>query len=302
MTRKDIQRQISERIVQFPIVDRCVGELMAVLNRPGSNFSQIVDRLSPEVAARFLDMANSANPGREVRSLSYAVQLLGYGHMKKILISAILMEPFTRQLPAFDFKRFQTQSLFCGVIARVIGRIIDYERPEDLFTAGVLHNIGKQMIAIHFPEQHQEILDLKHRERLETGKAEEQVLGITHAEVGAIVLKRFNIPDAICEAVRLHNADIRALPPYPEGEFSRVVHVASRVVHRYALPDAFPTLSLERRMGPDIEIRKEEHRQAVADAMRNQGYHRVFPKLLRQIADGLMIDLKKQFRLREEAD
>lgn len=300
MTRKDIKQLIANKIVKLPLVDSSVADLLAVLNRPISNFSQIVDRLSPEVAARFLDMANSTNPGREVTSLSYAVQLLGYSHMKKILVSSILIDQFTRHLPDFDFKRFQTQSLFCAVLSRIIGKIIDCEKIEDLFTAGVLHNIGKQIIAVHFQEEHRKIIELKNTRSVGTREAEQEILGIGHAEIGAVVLEQFNIPRPVCDAVRFHNADPGSLPPHPEGELCRVVHAASRIVSRFTLPEAFPTLSLERQMAADIDFRKEAHKAAVAEAVRSIGYHHAFPNLLHKVAEGLMIDLKKQLRLRGE--
>lgn len=291
---------ISEQIVKLPLIDRSVAELLTVLNKPISNFNQIITYLSPEVAARFLDMANSASPDREVSSISYAVQLLGYDHMKKILVSSILMDQFTRHLPAFDFKRFQTQSLFCAVLSRIVGKIIDYEKPEDLFTAGLMHNIGKQIIAVHFEEAHQRIVSLKNETGIETGEAERHVLGMTHAEIGSMVLKKFNIPDRICEAVRYHNVSLDRLPPYPEGELCRIIHTTSRIVSHYSLPETFPTISLERQLQTDIDILQEKHKVAVGEAVRTVGYHKAYPRLLEKVSDGLMIDLRKQLRMRKE--
>lgn len=289
---------ISEQIVKLPLIDRSVAELLTVLNKPISNFNQILMYLSPEVAARFLDMANSASPDREVSSISYAVQLLGYDHMKKILISSILMDQFTRHLPAFDFKRFQTQSLFCAVLSRIVGKIIDYEKPEDLFTAGIMHNIGKQIIAVHFEEAHRRIVLLKNEQDIETREAERQVLGMTHAEIGSMVLKKFHIPDRICDAVRYHNVSPDRLPPYPEGELCRIIHTTSRIVSRYALPETFPTISLERQLQTDIDILREQHKVAVGKAVRTIGYRKAYPTLLEKVSDGLMIDLRKQVRMR----
>lgn len=300
MPPEDIQQLVTDKIVKLPLIERSVAELLTVLNRPVSNYAHIVDRLSPEVAARFLDMANSARPGHEVKSLSHAAQLLGYGHMKKILVSSILMDQFTRHLPYFDFNRFQTQSLFCAVLARIIGRIIDYENPEDLFAAGVLHNIGKQIIAVHFQDAHREIVRLKNEAGMSTREAEEQVLGTTHAEVGATVLEQLNIPAAICDAVRCHNQPLHRLPPSPEGELVRVVHTASRIVSLFTLPDRFPTLSLERRLSSDIDLRREEHKLAVAESIRSVGYSRAFPKLLQRVSEGLVDDLKQLVRLRAD--
>lgn len=300
MTTPSIQTLFTEPTVRLPLVDRSVAELITVLNRPVSNYSHIIERLSPELAARFLETANTVQPHRQVTSLSYAVQLLGYGHMKRILISSILVDHFTRNPPDFDFLRFQTQSLFCAVLSRMIGSILEYDRPEELFTAGILHNIGKQIIAVHLQGDHRRILRLKSEEDLSTAEAEQRVLGMTHADIGAVALERFNIPTPICEAVRCHNVPMGQLPPYPDGTLARIVHTASRIVTTYALPDAFPVRTLDRRMQKDIDLRKDEYRTYLVEAVRTVGYHKSFPRLLERVAQGVAVDLRKYMRQRTE--
>ncbi|MGD9121851.1 MAG: HDOD domain-containing protein, partial [Desulfobacterales bacterium] len=99
MTTEETIERIESKINKLPLVDTEVVEIITLLNNPSSNFDQIVEKLSPSLAARFLNMANSAYYGsREVRSINYAVQLLGYGKMKDILVTSILMDHFTRRL------------------------------------------------------------------------------------------------------------------------------------------------------------------------------------------------------------
>jgi HD-like signal output (HDOD) protein len=99
MTTIETIERISSKIDKLPLVDSEVVEIITLLNNPASNFKQIVEQLSPSLAARFLNIANSAYyGGREVRNIDYAVKLLGYAKMKDILITSILVDHFTKRL------------------------------------------------------------------------------------------------------------------------------------------------------------------------------------------------------------
>ena len=162
MTSQDTIELIETKIQKLPLVDSEVIEIITLLNNPASNFEQIVQKLSPSLAARFLNIANSAYyGGREVRSINYAVQLLGYGKMKDILITSILMDHFTRRLKDFDFEKFLKQAQLCAALSKVLGEIIAFKQLEDLFTVATLQNIGKLVIAVYFKEAHQQIVALK---------------------------------------------------------------------------------------------------------------------------------------------
>ncbi len=157
--------KLKEKISRLPMISGDVFEIISLLNRPESNFNKIVEKISPSLATRFLSMANSAYYGREVRSVHYAVKLLGYRRMKDMLISSILVNHFTDRLKNFDFDKFQTQAHFCAAVSNVLGEILAYEKPDDLFTVATLQNIGKLVIAVYFKEEHKKIIHLKKNRR-----------------------------------------------------------------------------------------------------------------------------------------
>ena len=162
MTTQETIKRIESKINKLPLIDSEVVGIITLLNNPTSNFDMIVEKLSPSLAARFLNIANSAYyGGREVRSINYAVQLLGYAKMKDILITSILMDHFTRQLKDFNFDKFLKQAQFCAVVAKVIGEILSFKQLDDLFTAATLQNIGKLVIAVYFIDEHRQIVALK---------------------------------------------------------------------------------------------------------------------------------------------
>ena len=285
--------KIEEKVQNLPLIDSAVFKIITLLNNPASNFDQIVDRLSPDLTTRFLIIANSAYYGREVRSIAYAVKLLGYSKMKDILITSILMDHFTRRLADFNFDRFMNQAQFSAAVAKVLGEILEFTRSEDLFTVASLQNIGKLVIAVYFKEQHKQIVALKKSDGLSTRQAEKHVLGISHGEIGAIVLKRFRVPRDICEAVQFHDTSDEHFPGQTDSHLPYITREAARIVGRFSLPEDMQPQELVERLSNTIRAGNAIYRQNVKEEIRSKGYRDIFPQALDQAARLVERDLKK---------
>ena len=297
-TQKTIER-IETKINKLPLIDSEVVGIITLLNNPTSNFDKIVEKLSPSLAARFLNIANSAYyGGREVRSINYAVQLLGYAKMKDILITSILMDHFTRQLKDFNFDKFLQQAQFCAVVAKVIGEILSFKQLDDLFTVATLQNIGKLVIAIYFIDEHRQIVALKKAEGLPTCRAEQRILGISHGKIGAIVLERFNVPKGICEAVEFHDSLDTELPIESDNYLQHIARQATAIVGQFSLPKDIATMDLYHMMRATVEQGKRNYREQVRAQLRSKGYQAIFPSLLKKAADLVANDLKAHLRQR----
>ncbi|MCK5419323.1 MAG: HDOD domain-containing protein [Desulfobacterales bacterium] len=302
MTTQETIERIASKINKLPLIDSEVVGIITLLNNPASNFEQIVEKLSPSLAARFLNIANSAYyGGREVRSINYAVQLLGYGKMKDILITSILMDHFTRRLQDFDFDKFLKQAQFCAVVAKVIGEILTFNQQDDLFTVATLQNIGKMVIAVYFKDEHKQIVALKKAEGLPTCKAEKRILGISHGKIGAIVLQRFNVPKEICEAVEFHDRLDTELPLENDNYLQHIARQATAIVGQFSLPKEIATMDLYHMLRATVEQGKRNHREQVLAQLRLKGYQEIFPSLLEKAADLVVNDLKAHLRQRVSA-
>ncbi len=302
MTTQETIERIASKINKLPLIDSEVVGIITLLNNPASNFEQIVEKLSPSLAARFLNIANSAYyGGREVRSINYAVQLLGYGKMKDILITSILMDHFTRRLQDFDFDKFLKQAQFCAVVAKVIGEILTFNQQDDLFTVATLQNIGKMVIAVYFKDEHKQIVALKKAEGLPTCEAEKRILGISHGKIGAIVLQRFNVPKEICEAVEFHDRLDTELPLENDNYLQHIARQATAIVGQFSLPKEIATMDLYHMLRATVEQGKRNHREQVLAQLRLKGYQEIFPSLLEKAANLVVNDLKAHLRQRVSA-
>lgn len=298
---KPVKREITEKeIRELPLVDVAVFESLAMLDDPDANFEKIADTLSPDVASRFLEIANSAYYGREVRSIAYAVRVLGFEQMKKILMSSILMSHFVKRvdIEGFTFEKFQRQAWFCGAVSRVLGEIVGYEKLEDLFTVAILQNIGKLLLACYYKDEFRKIRALKAAEGISTREAEERVLGVTHAEIGAIFLRRFDIPEDICNAVRYHNAYDRIVPEGPNCRLEFIAREATRIVGRFSLPEHTDPLEIVERLRGTVEEGRRSNRKKLEKRLYAGGGETMFVELLADASALVSRDLRVFLRER----
>ena len=299
MTTDEIIERIKSNINKLPLVDTEVLDIIILLNNPASNFDQIVEKLSPSLAARFLNMANSAYYGsREVRSINYAVKLLGYGKMKDILITSILMDHFTRRLKQFGFEKFLKQAQVCASVAKALGEILNFNQLDDLFTVATLQNIGKLVIAVYFKDEHEQIVDLKKSQDLPSCEAEKAILGMSHAEIGALVLQRFNVPQEICDAVRFHDSRDTIVPQANDNYLQHIARQATTIVGQFSLPKDIAPMDLYHMLRATIEEGKRNYREQIQAQLRKNGYSQIFPSLLKQASDLVIDDLKAHLRTR----
>ena len=300
MERTETIEKIKSRVKSLPLIDKGVYDIMALLNNPGSNFELIIKKLSPDLSARFLNMANMAQYGKEVRTISFAVRVLGYREMKHILVSSILIDHLTKRLDMrnFSFEKFQSQAQFCAAVSRVFGEILGYAQLDDLFTVSVLHNIGKLIIVVYFNEEHQIISDIKKEKGLPARDVETEVLGASHAEIGAIVLERFNIPPDICDAVRYHDSPDRDLSQSKNFELEFIFRESALLVGKYALPQDMNPLDLISKLSETIKSGRSAYLEEVRDKIRSRGYIKIFQNLLNETSQLVQNDLNQFLPLR----
>ena len=259
---------IKENIERLPLIDAAAFEILSLLNDPQSNYDHIIPKISPDVTALFLNMANKAYYGKVVRSVNYAMTLLGYQAMRQILVTSFLLDHFIKHLglTGFSLESFQKQSHFCAAIATVLAESLDYKKTEDFFTVSMLYNIGKLIIVVYFSEAHQNIIALKQNEKISTSEAENRTLGVTHAEIGAIALERFNIPKDICDAVRYHNQPDRIIPQDANFQLEAISRQAAMIVHKFLLPDENEIQQLTKQLkGDAVDLRAEFQKAITAD-------------------------------------
>lgn len=190
------------------------------------------------LTTRILSLANSAYYGlqAEVQSVPRAAAVLGMAEIRNIVL-ALGVNALTARYPMpgeFDLAGYWTHQLLVGMVAKELSRMVDVGNPDHLFTAGLLHDIGKLITALKRPDDWQAIHDMADDGDMTDSEAEEEYWGMDHAVVGALVLKSWNLPADLAEPVNWHHSP--ALSPEHSAE-ANVVCLADCVIHAVDDPE-----------------------------------------------------------------
>ena len=160
------------------------------------------------MTAKILRLANSAYYGfpRRIATVRDAVVLIGFRAVRATAVAAAVADLFPKQgSTRFDADLFWAHCVACGSVAEIIAKETNQARPDEAFTAGILHDIGRLVLAQYVPGPFDRALD----QALERGAAmeavETDVFGYDHAQLGAALTQRWNLPIEICTAIAGHH-------------------------------------------------------------------------------------------------
>ncbi|HEX7653224.1 MAG TPA: HDOD domain-containing protein, partial [Verrucomicrobiae bacterium] len=193
------------------------------------------------LTARLLQIANSAYFGfsRQVYSVEEAVQLLGVGVIQSLALAVPLFTSYDRKkCPSFPIDQTWDHSASVAALAcRIYNEYLhDTHRAEQAFAAGIMHDIGKLILADKLPETYNQILLEAKALNVPVHQVEHQKLGATHAEVGAYLLALWGLPVPLIEALAGHHTPRRCNTT--TLCLAGVVHLANALQHSEGLhPD-----------------------------------------------------------------
>lgn len=220
------------RLGSLPSFPSLYIEIIRELDSGTSSIDSIASIVAkdPGMTAKILQIVNSAAVGlaRKVSSPFEAIQFLGVGTVRSLVLSAHIFSCFDRhRLPGFSIEQLWTHSFRTGTLARKI-LLLEQKDPaeaEEAYTAGMLHDAGKLMLAHSVPEQFNKVLALAAERQIPLHEAELEVLGASHAGAVAYLLGLWGLPAPIVEAVAFHHtpgrSDLRTCGPLT------AVHVAN---------------------------------------------------------------------------
>jgi HD-like signal output (HDOD) protein len=211
-------------------------EVLDAVQDPHGSLERVGDIMSRDISmtARMLQLVNSAFFGlrRHVSSPVDAVKLLGLDTMKALLLSMQIFSHFdTQQEGAFSLDALWQHSMATSTCAKRIAQEAQDDRhvADHAFMAGLLHDVGKLVLAANLPKLYSTALAQAQAQGTTVWEAERDVLGTTHAEVGAYLLGLWGLPDPIVEALAFHHCPSAC----PDQRFSPLtaVHIANALVH-----------------------------------------------------------------------
>ncbi|MBW2092637.1 MAG: HDOD domain-containing protein, partial [Deltaproteobacteria bacterium] len=199
------------RMTGLPSLPGTVVAVLNVLNNPDSSAQELsgVLRQDQSITSRVLKLVNSAFYGfpRQIDTLSKAVTILGYTSIQNIILATAVFDTFSKanQGQSLDRKRFWQHALGCGAAAKTIEAKLGIGNGEEVFLAGLLHDIGKVILDTFLHDEYAQVLDLAQEKDLLLVEAEKEVLGATHADFGFWLAENWNLPYNLTAAIAHHH-------------------------------------------------------------------------------------------------
>lgn len=203
--------------------------LNALLNEPNTTSADLGEVIShdPGLATRLLRIVNSAFYGfaSHIDDLDRAVTMVGRNELRNLVLATVAVDTFDKiASDLVDMSTFWHHSVFCALIARGLGRRSSSGDGERLFAAGLLHDVGQLVIYHELPELGAKALARAGASDDGLHRAERQVFGFTHGEVGAALFDAWGLPAGLHAVARYHHEPLAA----NEFQFeAALVHLAN---------------------------------------------------------------------------
>ena len=176
--------------------------------------------IDPALTAKILKVANSALYARqrEITNLQQAITLLGFKTIKSLVLLVCASNLYGKKKTSYETPNINTitkvsemsmwrHSVLTAFIARTIStRLKKEDKKEEIFIAGLLHDIGRIVLMINFSNRYNEFLgDISEGKGKNILSVEERIFGVNHQEVGKMVLNKWNFPEELIDTAYLHH-------------------------------------------------------------------------------------------------
>lgn len=256
---------------KLPAMPKLYSQVTAELASPNGSIDVVAQHIAqdPVMTAKLLQVVNSAffALGREVANATEAVMFLGAERTRSLILLAGVFTQFDNvKCPGFSTEQIWNHSLQVGNLARTVAmaETKDAKIAEAAFTAGLVHDMGKLILAANVPAMCQAVEQIHTNKQVSQREAELQMLGTTHAELAACLMGNWALPLPVLEAVAWHHTPTRSA----DKGFSLLTAVHAANVFAYelgcgtggsALPEKFDHAYLDQ---IDLGDRRNEWRKA----------------------------------------
>lgn len=194
-------------LVTLPEISIRIGEMIDDPRCSASHIGKIIGK-DAALTARLLKIVNSAFyqfPSR-IETVSRAITIIGYRELRDLVFAATVAGIFERMRnDIVDLDSFWRHGIYSGILSRLIAQKCGVLHGERLFIAGLMHDIGQLILSYKIPDLMSEAIKIAKDRGIPTHEAERLVLGFDHAEVGAELMKAWQLPESHQMVARYHH-------------------------------------------------------------------------------------------------
>ena len=249
-------------IEDLPTIPHTMQQVLSSLDAIATSAQTLENIIKddPVLTAQVLKLANSPvyGGGVEIASLARAIVTLGLDEVRNVVVGLSLSGIFCDDLgfAEFDSGDLWLHSIGVATCARMIARRVDGVDEEEIFTAGMLHDLGRILYCLYFPDELRDVLS-NVKGPITLQNAEEQY-GLTHAEIGAYLAFRWKLGDFMVHTIRYHHQ------PRSAGSYAMaasVVNLADAITMQLEIgwkePSGSPKITVPKILGLDGAAVKE---------------------------------------------
>jgi len=193
--------------VDLPTIPSVAKKIVKALANPNTNTNELNKLISTDQAlsARLLKIANSAMYycQREITTLTMAMSRIGFASLKSIVVAVSTKEIYKTfgESEKMLWEHSVGVSIACQTLAQALGGF----KADEVFTGGLMHDIGKTLLNNKDPKKYGQVFEKVHEGGMTFVDAEQEIYGFTHAEVGSLLISKWNLPEILTEGIRIHH-------------------------------------------------------------------------------------------------
>lgn len=199
-------------IQDIPTLSTVALKINSEINKESLTADSLAKIISsdPSLLSKILRIANSAYYGLSghVKTPQRAITVLGLNAIQSLSLTVSVFGFFSESKSVIDFPAFWHHSLGTAVASKTIAASVDLKSGEKAFICGLLHDIGKIVMAFKIPDALESIIALMNEKKIPQSLAEEEILGYNHQKIGSELAATWHFPEEYGKAVLHHHETV----------------------------------------------------------------------------------------------
>ena len=226
-----LNSKIGKSLNRLPAFPATVHKVTSIINNPDSSLSELVEviRLDQAITANILRMCNSAYFGlrHKVDNVHDAIMYMGKQNVVRAVMAAGASR-FFKDTPGYEAeaKELWEHAVGTALMSQILAKKILKREDPQLFTAALLHDIGKIILGEFVSEKYHEIKNSMFVRSCSFLEAEEEVLGMNHAGIGGVITAAWQFPQDVQQAIAYHHRP--DLQPVTASPMTWLIHLADQ--------------------------------------------------------------------------
>ncbi|MFT5233693.1 MAG: putative nucleotidyltransferase with HDIG domain [Candidatus Krumholzibacteriia bacterium] len=235
-------------ITDLPTIPQALINILNVIDDPASGPSDLARavRQDAPLMAKILRLANSPfyRPRGDIADINRCVTVLGYRTVQQVAISVSVASVLVKNPQGtneaghdeLDCRELWHHSVVTGAIAKQLAKIAGLENPEELFTAGLLHDMGKFIMELHAPGHYARLIPESLAGPASLTELELEKFGFEHAQLAAAFAQSWRFPDVLVRPLAAHHDSPAPDPKQPFGQEAAIVALADYLANTIEPP------------------------------------------------------------------